>query len=130
MSTVDSAWITDRLREVPGVLTAFVVSDDGLLAEEAPGLSRDAADPWAAAASGINAAAQQMVQCSGGSLSTRTRTIIDDGHSSHQIVQRAGEHTTIVVHVSYAADMGIVSTTLEGIVQRLGSALGTGQRST
>lgn len=111
---------------VPGVRHAAVVSADGLLLAVSKNLSRDGADRFAAAASGLTGLAQGAAMPFGGG---RVTGLIIEMEHGFIFVTGIGEGSSMAVMADGRCDVGLVGYEMARLVERCGPVLTPGLRA-
>ena len=115
------SFLVNNLAErVPGVRDAIVVSADGLLMAMSNGLSRDSADRFAAAASGLIGLAHGAAAPFGGGRVTEVIIEMDYGFI---FVTGIGDGSSMAVMADGNCDVGLVGYEMARLVERCGSVL-------
>ena len=105
---------------VPGVRDAIVVSADGLLMAKSGGLSRDAADRFAAAASGLIGLAHGAAAPFGGG---RVSEVIIEMEFGFIFVTGISDGSSLAVMADGGCDAGLVGYEMARLVERCGAVL-------
>ncbi|MFN8051333.1 MAG: roadblock/LC7 domain-containing protein [Acidimicrobiales bacterium] len=105
---------------VPGVRDAIVVSSDGLLMAMSAGLSREAADRFAAAASGLIGLAHGAASPFGGG---RVTEVIIEMEHGFIFVTGIGDGSSMAVMTQASCDVGLVGYEMARLVERCGAVL-------
>ena len=115
------SFLVNNLAErVPGVRDAIVVSADGLLMAMSNGLSRDSADRFAAAASGLIGLAHGAAAPYGGG---RVTEVIIEMEYGFIFVTGIGDGSSMAVMADGNCDVGLVGYEMARLVERCGSVL-------
>jgi hypothetical protein len=115
----------DFARGTPGVVTAVVMSVDGLPLAASPGVGDDLADQLSAAASGLVGLARATAQLlASGEL---TQTILETTRG-YFFVTSVGHTATVAVHTTGQCDLGLVGYEITVLAERVGRALDPGVR--
>ena len=123
----DLAWMLDDLVEVPHVVSAVVLSTDGLIVQRSTSMLQDAAEILAAGASSMY------------SVATGTGRRFESGPVQQVVIEyldqtlfvaAAGQNARLAVLCEQAVDMGTVAYEMGRLVTRIGEYLGTKARST
>lgn len=118
--------LVDFARETPGVLSAVVVSVDGLPLAASSGVSDAFADQLAAAASGLVSLARATTNLlASGSL---TQTILEMS-GGYLFVTSVSRGATVAVHATRQCDLGLVGYEMTMLAERVGKALDPGVRA-
>jgi predicted regulator of Ras-like GTPase activity (Roadblock/LC7/MglB family) len=118
-------WLLDELVEVPHVVSAVVLSTDGLIIQKSTQLAHDMADVIAAAASSLHSLAR------GAGLhfdSGPVQQVIVEYRDKTLFIAEAGHNARLAVVCEQAVDMGTVAYEMSRLVTRIGEFLGTGDR--
>ena len=132
MSNLSSAaqninWLIGNfVNQVPGVKEAVVVSADGLPMAVSEGLDRDAADRFAAVASGLIGLAYGAVGPLGGG---RVNEIIVEMERTFLLVTSISDGSCFAVRASSQCDIGLVGYEMALFVRRAGAMLTPGLRA-
>lgn len=105
---------------VPGVGEAVVVSADGLCMAVSNGLDRDAADRFAAVASGLTGLAYGAAGRFGGGAVTQ---IIIEMENAFLFVTGISDGSCLAVVASSSCDVGLVAYEMAVLVERAGTVL-------
>lgn len=105
---------------VPGVRDAIVVSADGLLMAMSAGLSREAADRFAAASSGLIGLAHGAAAPFGGG---RVTEVIIEMEYGFIFVTGISDGSSMAVMADPSCDVGLVGYEMARLVERCGDAL-------
>ncbi len=123
MST-DAANMTFLVRNfaerVPGVRDAIIVSADGLLLAMSSGLSRESADRFAAAASGLIGLAHGAAAPFGGG---RVTEVIIEMEYGFIFVTGISDGSSMAVMSEASCDVGLVGYEMARLVERCGTVL-------
>jgi predicted regulator of Ras-like GTPase activity (Roadblock/LC7/MglB family) len=115
----------DFARDTPGVVSALVMSVDGLPLAASPGVGGDLADQLSAAASGLVGLARATAQLlASGPL---TQTILETT-GGWFFVTSVGRTATVAVHTDHQCDLGLVGYEITVLTERVGRALDPGVR--
>lgn len=115
------SFLVNNLAErVPGVRDAIVVSADGLLMAMSNGLSRDSADRFAAAASGLIGLAHGAASPFGGG---RVTEVIIEMEHGFIFVTGIGDGSSMAVMADGNCDVGLVGYEMARLVERCGSVM-------
>ncbi|MFD4428453.1 roadblock/LC7 domain-containing protein [Nocardia sp. NPDC058497] len=125
-STNRLAWLLDDL-ELDGVRFSVLLSDDGLRVAHSPGITRDEAERFAAAASGLRSLGKALGEfCGGpGNPVRQNMTEYDDGMI---LITAAGAGTQLGVATSSDVDLALVAHRMNELAARVGRELGTAPR--
>ena len=105
---------------VPGVRDAIVVSADGLLMAMSAGLSRESADRFAAASSGLIGLAHGAAAPFGGG---RVTEVIIEMEYGFIFVTGISDGSSMAVMADASCDVGLVGYEMARLVERCGGAL-------
>ncbi|MCA2207073.1 MULTISPECIES: roadblock/LC7 domain-containing protein [Nocardia] len=125
-STNRLAWLLDDL-ELDGVRFAVLLSDDGLRVAHSPGISKDEAERFAAAASGLRSLGKALGEFCGGFANTvrQNMTEYDEGMI---LITAAGAGTLLGVATTADVDLGLVAHRMNDLAERVGRELGAAPR--
>jgi predicted regulator of Ras-like GTPase activity (Roadblock/LC7/MglB family) len=118
--------LVDFARETPGVVTALVVSVDGLPLAASSGVSDAFADQLAAAASGLVSLARATTHLL--ASGTLTQTILEMS-GGYMFVTSVSRGATVAVHAHRQCDLGLVGYEMTMLAERVGKALDPGVRT-
>ena len=123
----DLKWLlNDLVTRVPEAQSAVVLSEDGLLMAASSGLSREDAEHLAAVASGYRSLSRGAGRIfTGGPV----RQTIVEMESAFLFVTSAGQRACLAVISSSESDIGLIAYEMAVLVQRVGAALSTSQRT-
>ena len=114
-------WLVSNFVErVPGVTEAIVVSADGLPMAKSTGLDRDAADRFAAVASGLIGLAYGAAGRFGGG---RVNEIIVEMEHAFIFVTGISDGSCLAVVATTSCDVGLVGYEMAVLVERVGPVL-------
>ena len=114
-------WLVSNFVErVPGVTEAIVVSADGLPMAKSDGLDRDAADRFAAVASGLIGLAYGAAGRFGGG---RVNEIIIEMEHAFIFVTGISDGSCLAVVAAATCDVGLVGYEMAVLVERVGPVL-------
>jgi hypothetical protein len=113
-------------RDTPDVLTAVVVSVDGLPLATSSGVTEALADQLSAAASGLVSLARATAQLLRGGTLTQTILEMTDGYLFVTSVSRGA---TLAVHTTRQCDLGLVGYEMTVLAERVGRTLDPGVRA-
>jgi len=114
-------WLVSNFVErVPGVRFAIVVSSDGLPMAVSDGMSRDAADRFAAVACGLIGLANGVAGPFDGG---RVNEIIIEMERALLFVTGVSDGSCLAVMASAASDVGLVGYEMALLVERTGAVL-------
>ena len=123
----DLAWMLDDLVEVPHVVSAVVLSTDGLIVQRSTALLQDAAEILAAGASSMySVAAGTGRRFNSGPV----QQVVIEYLDQTLFVAAAGQNARLAVLCEQAVDMGTVAYEMGRLVTRIGEYLGTKARTT
>ncbi|MFF2082911.1 roadblock/LC7 domain-containing protein [Nocardia sp. NPDC058176] len=125
-STNRLAWLLDDL-ELAGVRFTVLLSDDGLRVAHSSAISRDEAERFAAAASGLRSLGRALGEfCGGpGNLIRQTMTEYDEGMI---LITAAGAGTLLGVATTSEVDLALVAHRMNELAARVGRELGVPPR--
>ena len=112
--------VTSFAEKVAGVREAIVVSADGLLMAMSNGLSRESADRFAAASSGLIGLAHGAAAPFGGGLVTEVVIEMEYGFI---FVTGISDGSSLAVMAEGGCDVGLVGYEMARLVERCGSVL-------
>jgi predicted regulator of Ras-like GTPase activity (Roadblock/LC7/MglB family) len=123
----DLAWMLDDLVEVPHVISAVVLSTDGLIVQRSTSMLQDAAEILAAGASSMySVAAGTGRRFESGPV----QQVVIEYLDQTLFVAAAGQNARLAVLCEQAVDMGTVAYEMGRLVTRIGEYLGTKARNT
>lgn len=105
---------------VPGVREAIIVSSDGLLLAMSGGMTRDSADRFAAAASGLIGLAHGAASPFGGG---RVTEVIIEMEHGFIFVTGISDGSSMAVMAAESCDVGLVGYEMARLVERCGAVL-------
>lgn len=112
--------VNNLVERVPGVRDAVVVSADGLLMAMSHGMSRESADRFAAAASGLIGLAHGAAIPFGGG---RVSELIIEMENGFIFVTGISDGSSMAVFATVGCDVGLVGYEMALLVERCGSAM-------
>jgi predicted regulator of Ras-like GTPase activity (Roadblock/LC7/MglB family) len=118
----DLTWMLDDLVEVSGVVSAVVLSTDGLIVQKSTSLLQDAAELLAAGASSLYSVAAGMGRRFD---SGPVQQVIIEYHNQTLFVAAAGRNARLAVLCEQTVDMGTVAYEMSRLVTRIGEYLGS-----
>lgn len=120
------AWLLDDL-DLAGVRFAVLLSDDGLRLAHSAGISRDDAERFAAAASGLRSLGKALGEFCGapGNAVRQNMTEYDDGMV---LITAAGPSSLLGVATTSDVDVALVAHRMNELAARVGRELGTAPR--
>ncbi|MET7424319.1 roadblock/LC7 domain-containing protein [Dactylosporangium sp. NPDC005555] len=121
----DLAWMLDDLVQVPHVVSAVVLSTDGLVVQKSSTLPQDAADPLAAGAASLYSVAAGTGR---GFNSGPVDQVVVEYRGKTLFVAAAGRNARLAVVCEQAVDMGTVAYEMGRLVTRIGEYLSTATR--
>ncbi|MEV6278995.1 roadblock/LC7 domain-containing protein [Nocardia sp. NPDC051832] len=115
-------WLLEEL-SVPGVRFAVLLSEDGLRIAHSQGISRDNAERFSAAASGLRSLGKALGEFCGGTGTglRQNMTEYDDGMI---FITAAGDGALLGVSTSNEADVSLVAHRMNELAGRVGHELG------
>lgn len=125
-STNRLAWLLDDL-ELDGVRFSVLLSDDGLRVAHSPGITRDEAERFAAAASGLRSLGKALGEFCGGP-GTPVRQNMTEYEDGMILITAAGAGTQLGVATSSEVDLALVAHRMNELAARVGRELGTAPR--
>lgn len=125
-STNRLAWLLEDL-EIPGVRFAVLLSDDGLRIAHSPGVAKDDAERFAAAASGLRSLGKALGEfCGGPSNAVRQNmTEYDEGMI---MITAAGVGALMGVATTTDVDVALVAHRMNELASRVGHEIGAAPR--
>jgi len=122
----DLPWMLDDLVEVPHVISAVVLSTDGLIVQKSTFVSQDLAEILAAGASSMySVAAGTGRRFESGPV----QQVIIEFKDQTLFIAAAGQNARLAVLCDQKVDMGMVAYEVSRLVTRIGEYLGTSARS-
>jgi predicted regulator of Ras-like GTPase activity (Roadblock/LC7/MglB family) len=118
--------LVDFARGTPGVVSAVVMSVDGLALAASGGVDDALADQLSAAASGLVGLARATALLLGSGELTQTILETTDGYF---FVTSVGRGATMAVHTTRQCDLGLVGYEMTMLAERVGRALDPGVRT-
>jgi predicted regulator of Ras-like GTPase activity (Roadblock/LC7/MglB family) len=112
--------VANFVERVPGVGDAVVVSSDGLPMAKSPGLDRDAADRFAAVASGLIGLAYGAAGRFGGGA---VNEVIVEMENAFIFVTGISDGSCLAVVAAATCDVGLVGYEMALLVERVGPVL-------
>lgn len=112
--------VANFAERVPGVRDAVVVSSDGLLMAMSAGLTRDSADRFAAASSGLIGLAHGAASPFGGG---RVTEVIIEMEHGFIFVTGMGDGSSLAVITDGACDVGLVGYEMARLAEQCGPVL-------
>ena len=112
--------VANFVKQVPGVQEAVVVSSDGLPMAKSEGLDRDAADRFAAVASGLIGLAYGAAGRFGGGA---VNEVIVEMENAFLFVTGVSDGSSLAVVAAGGADVGVVGYEMTVLVDKAGSVL-------
>jgi predicted regulator of Ras-like GTPase activity (Roadblock/LC7/MglB family) len=112
--------VTSFANRVPGVRDAIVVSSDGLLMAMSSGMSRESADRFAAASSGLIGLAYGAASPFGGG---RVTEVVIEMEFGFIFVTGISDGSLMAVMADGGCDVGLVGYEMALLVERCGAAL-------
>ncbi|MBG0818424.1 roadblock/LC7 domain-containing protein [Planomonospora sp. ID82291] len=116
-------WMLDDLVNLPGVRHAVVFSADGLMQAHSAGITRDAADTFAAAATGLQSLSRAAAPFSADSPNALWRQTLVEFDSGYLIAVAAGPGSYLVVSCTSEADLEMILFRVHHHVGRLGQEM-------
>ncbi|WP_280347278.1 roadblock/LC7 domain-containing protein [Nocardia neocaledoniensis] len=125
-STNRLAWLLDGL-ELDGVRFSVLLSDDGLRMAHSPGITRDEAERFAAAASGLRSLGKALGEFCGppGNPVRQNMTEYDNGMI---LITSAGQGAQLGVATTSEVDLALVAHRMNELATRVGRELGVAPR--
>ncbi|MEU0502252.1 roadblock/LC7 domain-containing protein [Nocardia sp. NPDC004278] len=132
MSTVtDSSnrlgWLLEDLSSVPGVRFAVLLSDDGLRIAHSDGVTKDDAERFAAAASGLRSLGKALGEFCGG-VDNGVRQNMTEYDQGMILITAAGDGALLGVSTTPETDIGLVAHRMNELAGRVGHELGAQPR--
>ena len=112
--------VANFVKQVPGVQEAVVVSSDGLPMAKSEGLDRDAADRFAAVASGLIGLAYGAAGRFGGGA---VNEVIIEMENAFLFVTGISDGSSLAVVAAGGCDVGLVGFEMTVLVDKAGSVL-------
>lgn len=117
------AWMLSDLVNLPGVRHAIVLSADGLVDVRSAEITRDAADTFAAAVSGLQSLSRSTAQFCADSPNATWRQTLVEFDSGYLITAAAGSGSYLAVSCTTEADLQVIIFRLHHLVDRLGQEM-------
>ncbi|MFM9371217.1 roadblock/LC7 domain-containing protein [Streptomyces sp. Da 82-17] len=125
-TTSKPAWMLRSLLEIPEVLHAVLLSRDGLMQARTEEISKDEADTYAAAMSGLASLCQDPI-FSGGAHNPWLETVIEFD-SRYVFAVRAGAGAYLGVSTTAAVDLAAISRRMHELVGQIGHEMAVADR--
>ncbi|MFD0361417.1 roadblock/LC7 domain-containing protein [Nocardia sp. GCM10030253] len=125
-STNKLGWLLEDLN-APGVRFAVLLSDDGLRIAHSGGVSKDDAERFAAAASGLRSLGKALGEFCGSS-DNGVRQNMTEYDQGMILITAAGEGALLGVATTTDADVGLVAHRMNELAGRVGHELGSQPR--
>jgi len=122
----DLPWMLDDLVEVPHVVSAVVLSTDGMVIQKSSFMSQDLSEVLAAAASSMYSLAAGTGRRFG---TGPVLQVVIEFAGNTLFLAAAGQNARLAVLCHQDVDMGMVAYEVSRMVTRIGAHLGTGARS-
>jgi predicted regulator of Ras-like GTPase activity (Roadblock/LC7/MglB family) len=119
-------WMLDDLVEVPHVVSAVVLSTDGLIIQKSSFMSQDLAEILAAGASSMYSLAAGAGRRFGTGV---VQQVVIEYDGNTLFLAAAGPNARLAVLCQRDIDMGMVAYEVSRLVTRIGEFIGTGARS-
>ncbi|WP_051133169.1 roadblock/LC7 domain-containing protein [Nocardia paucivorans] len=119
-------WLLNDL-EVPGVRFAVLLSEDGLRIAHSTGISRDQAERFSAAASGLRSLGKALGEFCGGSGNDVRQNMTEYGEGMI-LITAAGEGALLGVSTLPDIDVGLIAHRMNELAARVGHELGSEPR--
>jgi predicted regulator of Ras-like GTPase activity (Roadblock/LC7/MglB family) len=120
------AWMLKDL-DTPGVRFAVLLSEDGLRIAHSEGISKDNAERFAAAASGLRSLGKALGEFCGGAGNS-VRQNMTEYEEGMIFITAAGEGAVLGVSTTTEIDVGLIAHRLNELAARVGRELGTAPR--
>jgi len=122
----DVPWMLDDLVEVPHVVSAVVLSTDGMIIQKSSFMSQDLAEILAAGSSSMYA----LAAGTGRPLKTgAVQQVVIEYSGNVLFLAAAGENARLAVLCQQDVDMGMVAYEVSRLVARIGEFLSTNARA-
>ncbi|MFQ6394421.1 roadblock/LC7 domain-containing protein [Nocardia sp. KC 131] len=125
-STNKLGWLLEDLN-APGVRFAVLLSEDGLRIAHSGGVSKDDAERFAAAASGLRSLGKALGEFCGG-VGNGVRQNMTEYDQGMILITAAGEGALLGVATNTDADVGLVAHRMNELAGRVGHELGSQPR--
>ncbi|MBW0271597.1 dynein regulation protein LC7 [Nocardia sp. MH4] len=125
-STNRLAWLLDDL-ELDGVRFAVLLSDDGLRLAHSAGITRDEAERFAAAASGLRSLGKALGEFCG-TAGNPVRQNMTEYEEGMVLITAGGAGTLLGVATTSDVDLALVAHRMNELAARVGRELGTAPR--
>jgi predicted regulator of Ras-like GTPase activity (Roadblock/LC7/MglB family) len=119
--TEDMSWVLAPLLDLPHVLHAAVVSQDGFVEGCSPGLGRESAEGVAAMMSALQGAARTTAVAFSGEREPRLRQTVVETDTGWVFAIPAGENTCLAVYAAPEVNMAVVTHQMQVQVATLGA---------
>lgn len=116
-------WLLEDL-SVPGVRFAVLLSDDGLRIANSAGISRDDAERFSAAASGLRSLGKALGEFCGG-LETGLRQNMTEYDDGMIFITAAGDGALLGVSTTGEIDVSLIAHRMNELAARVGHELGS-----
>ncbi|MBB2911592.1 putative regulator of Ras-like GTPase activity (Roadblock/LC7/MglB family) [Streptosporangium becharense] len=116
-------WMLDEVVNVPHVRNAILLTADGLLQAHSAGISRDQADAYAAALSGLQSLSRATAEFCTDDPHTSWRQTLVEFAGGYVLTIAAGEGAYLAVSCTDAADLETVTYRMHKLVDRLGKEM-------
>ncbi|MBH0776542.1 roadblock/LC7 domain-containing protein [Nocardia bovistercoris] len=116
-------WLIEDLN-VPGVRFAVLLSDDGLRIAHSSGITRDDAERFSAAASGLRSLGKALGEFCGG-LETGLRQNMTEYDDGMIFITAAGEGALLGVSTTAEIDVSLIAHRMNELAARVGHELGS-----
>ncbi|MGN2639771.1 roadblock/LC7 domain-containing protein [Nocardia takedensis] len=116
-------WLLEDL-SVPGVRFAVLLSDDGLRIAHSAGISRDDAERFAAAASGLRSLGKALGEFCGGPQ-TGIRQNVTEYDDGMIFITAAGDGALLGVSTTAEIDVSLIAHRMNELAARVGTELGS-----
>jgi predicted regulator of Ras-like GTPase activity (Roadblock/LC7/MglB family) len=114
------AWMLNDLVALPGVRHAIVLSADGLVDVHSAGITRDAADTFAAAVAGLQSLSRSTAPFCADSPDAAWRQTLVEFDGGYLIAVAAGMGSYLAVSCTSDADLQMILFRVHHLVDRLG----------
>ncbi|MET8870720.1 MULTISPECIES: roadblock/LC7 domain-containing protein [unclassified Nocardia] len=120
-------WLLEDLSNVPGVRFAVLLSDDGLRIAHSDGVTKDDAERFAAAASGLRSLGKALGEFCGG-VDNGVRQNMTEYDQGMILITAAGDGALLGVSTTPETDIGLVAHRMNELAGRVGHELGAQPR--
>jgi len=116
----DTNWMLSDLVTLPGVQHALLFTADGLVNSHSSGLTRDQADTYAAAVSGLQSLSRASAEFGAGDPHSAWRQTLVEFAGGYVLITAAGANAYLAVSCAATADLQVVSFRMHEVVARMG----------